>query len=259
MRKLLAVACAVVAVTAFAQDKKKTPAAKTEITWWGHAAWAIKTPGGATILIDPWLANPKAPKDAKQPEAVDAILITHGHFDHVGDAAAIQKKTNAKVIGAYELVGLLGVGEAGMGGNIGGQMRIKDANIILVPAVHSSGWGQDPKQPLSAGSAMGYVIQIDGGPTLYHAGDTDVFGDMALIAERYKPTHAMLPIGGHFTMNPEGAAHAAKLLKVKTVVPMHFGTFPALAGTPQQLAAALKKTAPGAKMVEATIGTALSL
>jgi L-ascorbate metabolism protein UlaG (beta-lactamase superfamily) len=142
-----------------------------------------------------------------------------------------------------ELVGLIGA-EKGNGANAGGTIQVKDVKIHLVGAVHSSGFGSDPKQPPQyGGSPLGFVLEIEGGPTLCHAGDTDVFQDMALIAERYHPTVAMLPIGGHFTMDPEGAAVAARLLRVKTVVPMHYGTFPALSGTPDQLSAALKKSA----------------
>ncbi|MFL5321512.1 MAG: metal-dependent hydrolase [Myxococcaceae bacterium] len=241
-----------------AKADAKAPAGKTELTWWGHATWIVKTPGGATIVIDPWLTNPKAPKDAKPPEQVDAILVTHGHFDHSGDAASLAKKTGAQVIGAYELVGLIGA-EHSNGMNIGGTVKVKDATISLVMAVHSSGYGQDPKNPQYGGPALGYIVKIDNGPTLYHAGDTDVFDEMSLIAERYHPTVAMLPIGGHFTMDPQGAALAAKLLKVKTVYPMHYGTFPVLTGTPDELKAAAKKTAPGVTITEATPGTPITL
>jgi L-ascorbate metabolism protein UlaG (beta-lactamase superfamily) len=153
------------------------------------------------------------------------------------------------VIGAYELVGLIGA-EKGNGANAGGTVQVKDVRIHLVSAVHSSGFGTDPKAPPQyGGSPLGFVLEFQGGPTLYHAGDTDVFQDMALIAERYRPTVAMLPIGGHFTMDPQGAALAARLLRVKTVVPMHFGTFPVLAGTPDQLSAALKKSGATATML----------
>lgn len=237
----------------FAQGKpaaeKKGPA-KTTATWWGHAAWVIETPGGARIAIDPWLTNPNAPKDAKQPEALDAILLTHGHFDHVGEAKALAQKTGAQVFGAFELVNLLGLNEKqAMGANHGGTFKVKDATIHLVEAVHSSSYSADGKSPGQySGNPMGYVIQIDNGPTLYHAGDTDAFQSMALIAERFKPTVAMLPIGGHFTMDPVDAAAAAKLLKARTIVPMHYGTFPLLKGTPEELQAALKKARISAKM-----------
>ena len=241
----LALAALLLAFPAAAQQKS----GKTTATWWGHAAWIVKSPGGATIAIDPWLKNPLAPKDAAWPEQVDAILVTHGHFDHVGDAAELARRTGAQVIGAYELVGLIGA-EKGNGANAGGTVQVKDVKIHLVPAVHSSGFGSDPKAtPQYGGSPLGFVLEIQGGPTLYHAGDTDVFQDMALIAERYRPTVAMLPIGGHFTMDPQGAALAARLLRVKTVIPMHFGTFPALAGTPDQLSAALKKSGATAKVL----------
>jgi L-ascorbate metabolism protein UlaG (beta-lactamase superfamily) len=212
-------------------------AKKTDVQWWGHAAFLITTPAGAIIAVDPWLKNPNAPKGAAWPTKLDAILITHGHGDHVGDAVELAKKTGAQIIGSYELVGLLG-GKA-PGGNIGGTFTVKDAQIHLVPAVHSSGFGSDDKHPVYGGPAMGYVIEVQDGARIYHAGDTDVFGDMELIRRRYAPTVALLPIGGHFTMDPKGAALAASMLGVKTVIPMHFGTFPMLAGTPEQLSAAI--------------------
>ena len=145
------------------------------------------------------------------------------------------------------------------GMNIGGTTTVKDATIHLVEAVHSGGYGQDKAGPKYSGPAMGFVIEIAKGPTLYHAGDTDVFSSMSLIAERYHPTIAMLPIGGHFTMDPTGAALAAKLLKVKTVIPMHFGTFPALAGTPAELREALKKAKSNAKVDEFKPGESQTL
>jgi L-ascorbate metabolism protein UlaG (beta-lactamase superfamily) len=221
----------------------------TTVTWWGHAAFVIVTPKGAVIAIDPWLDNPSAPKPATPPAVLDAILVTHGHVDHTSGVAELAKKTGANVIAAYELAPLIGA-EHSSGMTPGGSIKIKDATIHVVEAVHGSGYNADPKNVRYGGPPVGFVIAIDKGPTIYHAGDTDVFSSMALIAERYKPGIALLPIGGYFTMDPAGAALATKLLKVRTVIPMHYGTFPLLAGTPAQLHLELRRQHGFARVLE---------
>jgi L-ascorbate metabolism protein UlaG (beta-lactamase superfamily) len=238
---------AIVALTSFGALAE----GKTEITWWGHAAFVIKTPAGTVIAVDPWLKNPTAPKDGKWPDKVDAILVTHGHFDHVGDAKELSDKTGAPIIGAFELVSLIGAKNAN-GANTGGTVDVKsDVKVHIVEAVHSSGYGDPSKGPMQyGGSPVGYVIEIKGGPTIYHAGDTDAFSSMQLIGDRYHPTIDMLPIGGHYTMDPDGAALAAKMTGAKSVIPMHYGTFPALKGTPAELKDALKKMGSTINVVE---------
>jgi len=237
--------------------KAPTQPRQTQGTWYGHAAWVIQTPGGARIAIDPWFSNPKAPKGLQPPRQLDAILISHGHSDHVGDAVALAKRTGAAIYGAPELVGLLSAGKQDVSGNIGGSWRVKDATIHMVEAVHSSSHGDNPAR--YAGPAMGYVIAIDNGPTIYHAGDTGVFASMETVIGRLlKPTVALLPIGGHYTMDPTAAAHATRMLGVKTVVPMHYGTFPLLKGTPQQFQAELKKHGGRARMLTAKPGDTLT-
>ena len=239
---------------------------KTQITWLGHAAFRIVTPAGKTLLVDPWLTNPTNPtgKDDVKTTKADLILVTHAHSDHLGDSVDIAKRTKAKLVATFDLGNaIVGGGfpkdQFGMetGGNFGGTLSVLDGevSITFVPAVHSSNTGEGK----AAGNPGGFVIAIKGGPTLYHTGDTDVFGDMAQIGKFAKIDVMLACIGGHFTMDPTRAAEAAKLVKPKQIVPMHFGTFPALKGTPAELGAALKKTAPGVKMTTLEIGKTITL
>src|SRR6266478_2840601 len=228
------------------------------------AAVVVKTPGGTALAIDPWISNP-ANKDKTAIEKIqklDYILISHGHFDHVGDAIALQKKTGAKIVASFELgsaLGAAGLPKEASGfdtlGNAGGVLQLNDeVTVALVPAVHSSSFQAAENGPLLyAGSPIGFVVQIKGGPTLYHTGDTAYFAEMKQIGERFHPDLLLTCIGGHFTMDPVDAALAAHDVGAKTVVPMHFGTFPVLTGTPAQFATALKTSAPKAKMVQMQI------
>ena len=228
------------------------------VTWLGHAAFRIGTPDGRAVLIDPWLANPKAPPAAQNLDRVDLVLVTHGHFDHLGDAAVLARDRGARVIAIYEIaVWLQGQGvpeEQVVMMNKGGTVDVDGLRVTMVHAQHSAGIA-GPAGIVPGGDAAGYVLRFDNGFSLYHAGDTNVHADMALIGELYAPHLALLPIGGHFTMGPTEAARAVKLLNVRAVVPMHYGTFPVLTGTPAQLREELG--ASGAEVIELEPGGTL--
>jgi L-ascorbate metabolism protein UlaG (beta-lactamase superfamily) len=209
------------------------------ITWLGHATVLVETAKGTKILIDPFIAqNPKYPKNYTLPRKIDYILLTHGHGDHISDAVPVAARHGSTVVAIYELASYVaGKGvEHTIGMNLGGTVQLDDVAATMVEAKHSSG-AQDEHGTHYVGVATGYVLTITNGPVLYHAGDTAVFGDMRQIRELYRPEVAMLPIGGHFTMGPKEAAWATRLLEPKIVLPLHFGTFPPLKGTPEELAA----------------------
>lgn len=210
--------------------------ARTPITvrWLGHAAFEITSSGGTTLLIDPFLSGnpvtPEALKDVGRYRPA-AVLVTHSHSDHALDAKAIATSSGAMVISAYEWVSTLGLPEKqAMGGNVGGTFKVGDVTVHLVPAMHSS----DP-----GGRPLGFVLEFADGRTLYHTGDTWLFGDMALIQEMHRPSIILLNVGGGpYTQGP-AAAHKAvdKYFKPTTIVPMHFGTFPGLSTEAQVRAA----------------------
>ncbi len=207
------------------------------LVWFGHSTFMVTSPKGARVLFDPWLAtNPSCPASARKVGAVDVMLISHGHSDHCEDAVTVARDTGATVVAPVELVSWLerqGVKNT-RPMNIGGRQTIKGVHITMVNALHSSS-AEEGGQCTYLGPATGYVVRFEDGPSIYFAGDTALFGDMRLIGERYKPDIGFLPIGDRYTMGPEDAATAADWLGVKTVVPMHYGTFPELTGTPDEL------------------------
>lgn len=211
----------------------------TRITWLGHATVLVRTPQGTTLLIDPFIAqNPKYPKDFELPSKIDYILLTHGHFDHMADVVPVARKHGATVVAIYELADFVakkGVAET-IGMNLGGTVKLDDVAATMLESKHSSG-AQDEGGTHYVGIATGFVLTVADGPVLYHSGDTTVFGDMSLIRELYAPKVVMLPIGGHYTMGPREVAIAARLLQPEVILPIHFGTFPPLTGTPAQVAA----------------------
>jgi L-ascorbate metabolism protein UlaG (beta-lactamase superfamily) len=211
-----------------------------DVTWLGHATFLFEH-NDKTILVDPWLeGNPNCPEKFHEIEP-DAILITHGHGDHIGNVFDVAERTDCPIVGIFDLttwLGSKGVDEDRlMGMNKGGTVALDGlgVNVTMTDAHHSSSFTEEDGTPVYLGEPAGFVLNFDGGPNIYVAGDTCLFGDMKLIGELWNPDYAILPIGDHFTMDPRQAAHAAEFTGVKGVIPCHFGTFPVLTGTPDQL------------------------
>jgi L-ascorbate metabolism protein UlaG (beta-lactamase superfamily) len=240
---------------------------ETKLHWYGQAAWKIDTPSGGVILVDPWLTVPTNPDKNSIAELgkVDYILITHGHRDHVGDALEIAKKTGAKVLAPYglatNLMTVLGFPKEQVmtGGNVGGTIDLPDAGakVMIVNAIHGSELtapqlpAPAPGQPgaLASGNPVGYVLMVKDGPTIYHTGDTAAYEDMKLIPQFHHIDVMLACIGGYFTMDPNGAALATQFVRPTHVIPMHFGTFGLLAGTPEQFKDALAKRKLAGKLI----------
>ena len=229
--------------------------ANASLTWLGHASFRIDSPNGKRIYVDPWVSGPTCPAEEKDPERVDIIAVTHGHGDHVGDVAELGKKHKSRLVAMNELAGWLdgqGYPDAAAGGmGKGGTVDVDGVKFTLTNAFHSS----STPDGSYAGEPAGVVIALENGFTLYHAGDTCVFGDMQLIGRIYQPDLAILPIGDHYTMGPKEASVAIELLGVKRCVPCHWGTFPFLTGTPAQL----RELAPDVDLVEMEPGQRIEL
>lgn len=216
--------------------------ARPKFTWLGHATVRCDLPSGELLLIDPWLAgNPACPEKAKSLPRLDALLITHAHFDHIADAVELCQRHHPKIVVAnFEICAWLeshGVkGTSGM--NLGGSQPVLGCEVAMVRADHSSGFIEQGR-PVYGGLASGFVVRLPGGYSFYHAGDTALFSDLELIGEQYRPQLAFLPIGDHFTMGPRDAARACRYLGVRQVIPIHWGTFPILRGKPAELEHAL--------------------
>lgn len=223
--------------------------AKTKVKWLSHAGFQITSGEGKVILIDPWLeGNPLAPCSVSEIKSADLVLVTHDHLDHATNAAQIAKNTGATLVGMPETVGRLkteaGLPDGqvvfyGMGMNIGGTYQAGSISITMTQAFHSS----------QTASPAGYIIKLENGLTIYHAGDTGIFNSMKTFGELYTLDLALLPIGGVFTMDPQQATAAVKLLNAKIVIPMHYKTFPILVQEATPFVEAVQKEAPEVKVI----------
>lgn len=245
----------------------------TQLTWYGQSAFKVVTPGGKVLLIDPWLTNPVFERGKEEIAAlkdVDLILVTHGHSDHVGNAVEIGKKTRAKLVATFDLsaaiVSALGypseLADVETTGHMGGRLTLLggDVSVCFVPAFHGSAVVKDDKSPpVYAGNPTGLVIAIRNGPTIYDTGDTAFFSDMARVSDYNKIDIMLVCIGDHFTMGPIRAADAVKVVNPRTVVPMHYGTFPVLTGTPEAFERELKRRKLKAELRVMKIGETIEL
>ncbi len=208
------------------------------ITYFGHSTFSLTTPSGQVALIDPWVTtNPRCPESLKKLDRLDAIFLTHAHSDHLGDLLALAKEFRPRIVAIFETclwIESKGFEQETCPMGKGGSQQVGDFTISMTHAMHSNSI-DDNGVYLYAGEPAGYLVALPGGVTIYHAGDTALFGDMKLLGELYQPDIAMLPIGDRFTMGPREAAHAIRLLGVKHVIPMHYATFPFLIGTPEAL------------------------
>ena len=234
------------------------------LTWYGHATVLLTTLSGTRIIFDPWLENPKSPITLDELSPVDVIAVTHGHFDHMGSVVPLAQTTGATVVCVPEMaayfssVGVVNIVEM----NKGGTIRVADVSLTMVSAEHSCGIAIFENSPNAyGGNPVGYVVGLpagEGGP-VYISGDTNVFGDMSIIRDLYAPEICLMPIDGHYNMGPREAAYAVNLLGVSRMVPYHYGTFPLLAGTPDELRTELVASSSGATLIAIEPGQSVPL